>query len=304
MKLDLVVSAYGLSPHLGICLRSLVEQDAVRDGLATITIATSTPSRELEAAARCYGARYMVNPVRQCIGADWNFALSVAEAPLVAICHQDDTYHARFASRMLDLFSLAPSLLMASSSYTKLDGQGREHRSAVLLVKRLLMWRAFGPQTLRWGPTIRRRMLSWGNPVCCSSVVLNRQQLQDFCFDVELQSNLDWDAWERIAARPGLIAYLPEALVCHRVHGGSATSRLIANSARPAEDLMMLSRFWPAAFARAWLTVYSQAYRSHRGAARQEAELQRLKTAATPTSAPVTAEAVNVLRLHRAGKAD
>jgi hypothetical protein len=304
MNLDLVVSAYGLSPHLGSCLRSLFEQDAVRDGLATITIATSTPSKELEAAARCYGARYMVNPVRRCIGADWNFALSTAQAPLVAICHQDDTYHPEFASRMLETFSLAPSLLMASSSYRKLDGEGREQRSAVLQVKRLLMWRAFGPQALRWGPTIRRRMLSWGNPVCCSSVVLNRQELDDFCFDVEMQSNLDWDAWERIAARPGLIAYLPEALVSHRVHGGSATSRLIANSARPVEDLLMLSRFWPTAFARAWLTVYSQAYRSHRGAARREADLRRLKGAPTPTGAPATGETASVLQLHSAGKAD
>lgn len=272
MNLDLVVSAYGHSAHLVSCLRSLAEQDAVRRGRAVVTVATSTPSGELEAAARCFGAKYSVNPIRRSIGADWNYALSVARAPLVAICHQDDIYHPQFASRMLELFSRSPSLLMASSSYRRLDSEGREEWTPVLLVKRLLMWRAFGRQGLRWGPSIRRRMLSWGNPVCCSSVVLNRRELVDFSFEVELQSNLDWDAWERIAAQPGLIAYLPDALVGHRVHGGSTTSRVIENSARPVEDLVMLSRFWPSAFARAWLMLYSQAYRTHRRAARRASQ--------------------------------
>jgi len=191
MKLELVVSAFGQSPHLVSCLRSLVEQQAVRSGRAGIVVATSTPSPELEAAAACFGARYAVNPVRCSIGADWNFALSTTRAPLVAICHQDDTYHPQFATKMLELFTSDPGLLMASSSYAKLDGDGREQRSVVLTVKRFLMWRAFGGETWRWGPSIRRRMLSWGNPVCCSSVVLNRQQLEDFRFDVELGSQRD-----------------------------------------------------------------------------------------------------------------
>lgn len=305
MKLELVVSAFGQSPHLVSCLRSLVEQQAVRSGRAGIVVATSTPSPELEAAAACFGARYAVNPVRCSIGADWNFALSTTRAPLVAICHQDDTYHPQFATKMLELFTSDPGLLMASSSYAKLDGDGREQRSVVLTVKRFLMWRAFGGETWRWGPSIRRRMLSWGNPVCCSSVVLNRQQLEDFHFDVDLQSNLDWDAWERIAARPGLIAYLPEPLVRHRVHGGSTTSRLIASSARPVEDLFMLSRFWPPALARAWLMVYSQAYRSHRVAARRELAPERSGRKSPSASTPAAAgEPGKVLQLKGAGPAD
>jgi Glycosyl transferase family 2 len=281
MNLELVVCAFGHSPHLISCLRSLVEQDAVRAGHACITVATSTPCAELEAAARCFGARYVVNPVRSCIGADWNFALDAARTPLVAICHQDDTYHPQFAVKMLALFGEVPGLLMASSSYAKLDSDGREHRSMVLTVKRFLMWRAFGRDTWRWGPSIRRRMLSWGNPVCCSSVVFNREALEAFRFDSTLQSNLDWDAWERIAARPGLIGYIAEPLVRYRVHSGSTTSRLIASCARQIEDLLMLSRFWPPALARAWLLVYSQAYRSHRAAAQHELGATRDRLEAT-----------------------
>lgn len=305
MILDLVVSAFGPSPHLVTCLRSLAEQQAVRSGQVGIVVATSTPSPEIEAAAACYRARYAVNPIRSSIGADWNFALSTARSPLVAICHQDDTYHPQFAARMMALFAGNPGLLMASSSYAKLDGDGREQRSAVLQVKRFLMWRAFSGEAWRWGPSIRRRMLSWGNPVCCSSVVLNRQQLDGFRFDVDLQSNLDWDAWERIAARPGFVSYLPEPLVRHRVHGGSTTSRLIASNARPVEDLLMLSRFWPPALARAWLLVYSQAHRSHRAAARRDRATKRQRRESTSASIQAAAgEPGNVLQLTGVGPSD
>lgn len=270
MKLELIVSAFGHSPHLVSCLRSLVEQDAVQAGVAAITLATSTPCLELETAARCFGVRYVVNPERASIGADWNFALACGRAPLAAICHQDDTYHPRFASAMLALWEREPRLLMASSSYEKVDSEGRAHRSVVLTVKRFLMWRAFGHRDTQPGPDIRRRMLSWGNPVCCSSVVFNKAVLGDFEFDTSWQSNLDWEAWERIAAQPGLVGYIPEPLVRYRVHSGSTTTKLIANHARPLEDLLMLCRFWPATLARAWMVVYSQAYRSHRAAAAQE----------------------------------
>ena len=305
MNLELVVSAFENSPHLVTCLRSLVEQQAVRSGQVGIVVATSTPSPEIEAAAACYGARYAVNPIRSSIGADWNFALSTARSPLVAICHQDDTYHPQFAAKMMALFARDPGLLMASSSYAKLDCDGREQRSTVLQVKRFLMWRAFNGETRRWGPSIRRRMLSWGNPVCCSSVVLNRQQLDGFRFDVDLQSNLDWDAWERIAARPGFVSYLPEPLVRHRVHGGSTTSRLIASNARSVEDLLMLSRFWPPALAQAWLLVYSQAHRWHRAAARSELAAMRPRRESTSASTPAPAgKPGNILRLKGFGPSD
>ena len=265
MKLDLIVTAFGDSPHLRACLSSLADQWPVRAQYARLTVATSTPSEFVRTEARRVGARYVVNPIRRSIGTDWNFALSVSEAHLVALCHQDDIYAPTFAVRMLELFGEYPGLLMASSSYTQINGDGREGVSIVQLVKRLLMYRAFQGRQVVQGPAMRRRMFSWGNPVCCSSVVINARQLVDFRFDDSLLSNLDWDAWDRIASLPGDVGYLDQPLVKHRVHSCSATSGLIQDNARPIEDLRMLTRYWPPALARAWLLVYSQAYRSHRG---------------------------------------
>jgi len=67
----------------------------------------------------------------------------------------------------------------------------------------------------------------------------------------------------------------------------------------------MLSRFWPPALARAWLMVYSQAYRSHRVAARRELAPERPRlepvSASQPTAAP---ESGSGLQLKGAGPGD
>lgn len=264
--IDLVVCAHGNSPYLAECLRSLAEQLAVRDGLARITVATSTPSEYIESAARGHGARYMVNDQRLGIGEDWNFAMRCGDAPLVAICHQDDLYEPTFATRMLDLFEQHPGLSMASSSYAEIDAGGRSRRSLVRTAKKFLMWNAFRGKAVVWGPAVHRRMLAWGCPICCPSVVFNRQALSDFRFDTQLRCCLDWDAWDRIARQPGLIGYLEAPLLRHRVHGGSTTSASIGNTARSVEDLAMLQRFWSPTLAAAWHRVYSQAERAHGGA--------------------------------------
>jgi hypothetical protein len=133
----------------------------------------------------------------------------------------------------------------------------------VLRVKRLLIRRAFAGAPVRRGADVRRRLLSWGNPVSCPGVMLHKALAPDFEFDGAFSSNMDWDAWDRLAARGGALAYLDRPLVAHRVHAGSATSALIADSTRAAEDLAMLRRYWPRPIAALIFQAYRQAYRSN-----------------------------------------
>lgn len=258
---ELVVCAYGRSRYLERCLASLAPQ--VRAGVA-LTIATSTPDDSVAQAARAHGARYLVNPLRQGIAADWNFAFRGARAPLVTLCHQDDEYATDYAETMAATISATPDVLFAACDHFELDDHGERPLSTVLRVKRRLIRRAFGKAPVRPGRAVRRRLLAWGNPVSCPGVMINKALVPDFSFDDSFHSNMDWDAWERLAARPGSIAYVDRPLVAHRVHGASATTALIANSTRPAEDLRMLERFWPRPVALLLFQLYRQAYRSNR----------------------------------------
>jgi hypothetical protein len=261
VDLELVVCAYGVSPWLARCLASLSPQ--IGAGVA-LTIATSTPDARLAAAAQAHGARYVVNPYRQGIAADWNFAFRCAQARLVTLCHQDDEYAADYASTMAAAFSAAPDVLFATCDHIELDDRGERPTSTVLRVKRALTRRAFGNASVMPGRAIRRRLLAWGNPVPCPGVMIHKALVQDFEFDESFSSNMDWDAWCRLTARTGSVAYVDRPLVAHRVHAASATTALIADSTRPAEDLRMLRRFWPSPLAWLLFQVYRQAYRSNR----------------------------------------
>lgn len=257
---ELVVPAYGLSPYLERCLASLAPQ--VGDGVA-LTIATPTPHDTIEAAAREHGARYVVNPLRGGIAFNWNFAFRCARAPLVTLCHQDDEYAPDYARSMAAAFDAAPDVLFAACDQIELDSHGTRAVSTVQRVKRHLIRRAFDGAGVRSGPAIRRRLFSWGNPVPCPGVMINKALVPDFAFDESFSSNMDWDAWEKLAARTGSIAFVDRPLVAHRVHDASLTTALIADSTRPAEDRRMLRRFWPAPVAAALFQLYRQAYRSN-----------------------------------------
>src|SRR5262249_28293418 len=117
----LLVCAYGRSPYLRRCLASLAPH--LRDG-ASLTLATSPPNEETEAAARDFGARYLVNPRRVGIAADWNFALQNAGAPLVTLCHQDDEYAPDYVESMAGLFEIAPDVVFAACDHTELGEHG------------------------------------------------------------------------------------------------------------------------------------------------------------------------------------
>ena len=67
-----------------------------------------------------------------------------------------------------------------------------------------------------------------------------------------------------LSKKDGAFVYNPQALMMHRIHEGSETSRLIENSARKSEDLAMLEKFWPAPVARLINRLYSEGQASNK----------------------------------------
>jgi hypothetical protein len=260
MRHDLVVCAYGDSPYLPECLHSLAQQQG--EG-TVITVASSTPSPYQRSAAKAAGARFEVNQNPPSIGSDWNFALSVGVGPLVTLCHQDDAYLPRFASRTHDLFANHPDLILVSTGHMETLATGPRDPSFLVRVKRMLMRNAFRGLEVRPAREIRHRLLGFGNPIACSSVTFNKVLLGDFAFSTNMGSNLDWDAWSRLAETPFQFGYIQDILLLHRVHRNSATTQLIANNTRAREDQEMFNRYWPRSVAKALLALYRRSYASN-----------------------------------------
>jgi len=256
-----VIPAYGNSPYLVECLASLKCQRGPKSHLA---IATSTPSEATARLARDNGVPLHVNPVRAGIGGDWNFALTCAGTRFVTLAHQDDLFREDYVERMLEAVHGVPDLLMAFSDYDEIDTSGPRAPQVNLRVKRFLTRRAFAGRTAITARRDKRRMLAWGNPVCCPSVIFDRSRLANFRFDETMESNLDWEAWLRLADERGRFVYVEQPLVIRRIHPASETTALVADTRRVAEDRAMFRRIWPVPIAETIAAVYRASYLANR----------------------------------------
>jgi glycosyltransferase involved in cell wall biosynthesis len=248
-----VVLAYGASPFLGDCLRSLREQSTV----GRVVVSTSTPSDEIAAAAAAYGAAMIVNPRRDGIAGDWNFGLAAGDARYVTLAHQDDIYRPGFLEA--SMAALRDRGTLCFTGYSEVDDAGRVTNSKISRVQHLIeaLTLAGSRRPSAWR---MRAFLAFGNPLPCSSVTFDREPLKDFTFSNDFASNLDWDAWLRLLNAGAQFVRVPERLVGRRRNQHSATSGLIADGRRQAEDLRMFRRIWPRPVADAIAYVYRSGY--------------------------------------------
>lgn len=237
------ICAYGESEYLRECIESVINQSA----RTNVIICTSTPSKYLRNLADEYGIRLFVNEDRingSNISADWNFAISCANTPLVTIAHQDDLYKREFAEAVIAGMNRAKKPLIAFSDYSELRNNEEVSGNLNLNIKRFMLFplRSKG----LWGSGfVRRRILSLGSPICCPSVTYAVNNLPDPPFLEGYRVSLDWQAWERYSRLQGDFVFINRILMTHRIHEDSETTRNIEVNNRTKEDYEMLCKFWP-----------------------------------------------------------
>jgi|SRR5580658_1806279 hypothetical protein len=261
MEHTFAIPVYGAAPQLAALIGSLRAQAGER---SQILLASSTPSAELEEIARRHAVELQINPRRIDIATDWNFALQAARTALVTLAHQDDLFAPDYVVRMAAALRRHAGALIAFSDYSEHTPQGARPANINLRVKRALRQRAFGARECLTEPRDKLRLLCFGNPICCPSVMFNRAPLGEFRFPQGLQTNLDWMAWLELARRPGGFVYVREPLVSKGVHAGSETTATIANRAREREDRALFEAFWPRPVAAALAALYRLGYRANR----------------------------------------
>lgn len=237
-----VVCAYRESPFLEECVRSCLNQKEKTN----VKIATSTPNKQIRRIADKYHLQLDERDVAcsKGIAEDWNFAVSCADTPLVTIAHQDDLYGKNYSYQVLQYLNRCSKPLIAFSDYAELRGDATVITNWLLKIKRILLL-PLRPRISWKSVFIRRRILSLGSAICCPSVTLVKENLDLPVFENNMRSNIDWQAWEKLSRQKGEFVYIPQVLMKHRIHEGSATSELIGQKGRRAEDIFMYRKFWP-----------------------------------------------------------
>lgn len=255
-----VVLAYGECPHLDACLTSVLAQRGVT---STVIVATSTPSTFIDKIAMKHGVPVRTNPAGGSIAADWSFGYSIAQSRWLTLAHQDDAYAPEYLATLSQLVAARDDVLIAFAGFIEHTYGVARPTSVNHRIKRALSETTFLGRRFVSAPSAKRRMFLFGNPICCPTVLFNRERIGVLRFDETLHSNLDWAAWLALAERDGAFAYCRRALVWRQVHRDSATTALIQDSRRPHEDRRMFRQLWPAPVADAIAKVYRLSHRAN-----------------------------------------
>lgn len=257
--LTFVVCAFGENPYLEECIQSVKNQTIQPN----IIMTTSTPNEFVKDLSEKYQIPLIINSSgKHGIVEDWNFGYQSGKSKFVTICHQDDTYCEQYAEELLKMCNTRKNILIFFTDYYELRNNEKVYHNKLLKIKRLLLFPLRLPFFAgnKW---IRKRILSFGSPICCPAVSFNKEQLTIPIFTNKYKSVLDWDAWERISRKNGNFAYCPKPLMCHRIHEESLTSKVIANHIRDTEDLEMFEKFWPKGIAHIIWSLYKKSGNSN-----------------------------------------
>lgn len=270
-----VICAFGKSPYLENCIRSLLRQTAPSE----IYIATSTPSEHIRRLARKYGLPLWVRQGESGIREDWLFAWREGgkRKRLITIAHQDDCYCRDYAKTVLAMYERYPDMTVFCSDYVTL--KTRESRMAdgtyypvqtricagdlVRLVKKLLRL----PLRFRFYANrawVKKSALIFGNSICCPSCTYNYSLIGDHMFDSGYSFALDWENLLSLAERPGRFVCVEEPLIAYRVHSGAATKKCIEDHRREADEASMFRKLWPDWMASLLMRFYKQSYKAYR----------------------------------------
>ncbi len=253
-----VIPAYRESPYLEDCIKSLLNQRIKSE----IIMVTSTDNSHIRDLSKEYGIPLFINKKESGITWDWNFGLSKVKTKYATIAHQDDIYDNDYSLRMLEYLNKSKYPLIAFSNYYEIRGKCKAYNTSMLRIKKFLLF----PLRVRfnWGNIfLRRRSLSLGDPIPCPSVTFCLDNIPMPLFKHRYRSCEDWEAWEMLSKLKGDFVYVPKALMGHRIHSESETSKILADGARIQENYEMFRKFWPAFLAKIINRYYTKSEESN-----------------------------------------
>ncbi|MCC6932499.1 MAG: glycosyltransferase family 2 protein [Deltaproteobacteria bacterium] len=253
------IIAYKESPYLETCIESLKAQTIA----SNLILCTATPSDFLTQVARRHDIAMHVNNHHQGIGPDWDFAIACAKTNFVTLAHQDDVYYPLYTETCLAATDANGNSLITFTDYEEIVGTKTRKYSLNLIIKKLLLHLWFCLRPALSSHFARKNMLALGSPLCCPSVMFDRQALQSFKFSRSLKINLDWEAWLELATYPGKFTWVRKILMAHRIHEESETSHGIRDHVRQQEDIIMFNKIYPAQIATIMSRLYSLSCRSN-----------------------------------------
>lgn len=271
-KHTFVICAYKEQPYLDDCIKSLKKQTLKSE----IIVSTSTPNKMIEEITRKNKVKLVINTKTKGHINDFCFAYNLAKTKYVTLCHQDDIYYEDFAEKIVNKMEKEKAPIIGFANYNELrDGKTIKH-NFLLIVKRLIN---FPLLLFKKSKKIRLFTLSLGNAICAPSVTYNKEIVKSPLKQSDLKANIDWNTYIDFARENGSFVYVSKALLEHRIHEGSTTTKVINNNIMKSEDYIMFRKFWPKSISKLLTNIYSTSEKSNSLKKKEKGEHKMLKIA-------------------------
>jgi hypothetical protein len=179
-------------------------------------------------------ARITVNSERLGLAGNWNRCLALADAPLVAIFHQDDVMLPGHLADHAAAFTADLHLGVVASAADLIDDGG------AVITGTAIERGGLGAAGRTFGPGALLPELAVGNPLRCSAVTIRAEAAAAAGgFDPSYRYALDWDFWIKIA-RLFPVAWRARPSVAVRWHASSATHGFKSGTTDLDEQLRLL----------------------------------------------------------------
>jgi len=259
MKHTFVILAYKKSPYIEKCIKSITSQSVKSNCI----ISTSTPSNFLSSLAQKYKIKIKINRHPKGIADDWSLGLAVAKTKYVTLAHQDDIYLSNYLEENIKAAKKHPNNIIIFSDYSEIHNNKNMSSNLNLFIKRLMLLPLVFANYCIGKPILKKVLVAFGNPICCPSVMYNKNMIGKFRFDNSFQINMDWKAWYDFTHKRGDFIYINKILVKHRIHKKSQTFSGILTNKRQQEDLRIFSKLWPKPITRLLFIFYKPGYKSN-----------------------------------------
>jgi glycosyltransferase involved in cell wall biosynthesis len=257
MKHTFVVLAYKESIYLEECILSLINQTEK----SLIIISTSTPNDFITKIAQKHNLPLVIRDGIPTIADDWTFAFAQASTKYLTLAHQDDIYLPNYTAELLTKANKNDTLI-AFCNYHEIRNSQIIASNLLLFVKRVLLL-SLGINFVTKRGFNKWLSLAFGSPICCPSVMYNKEKLGEWQFDNHFKVNLDWNSWLRIAKMPGAFVYTSKALMYHRIHEQSATTVNLDDNFRKKEDIEIFTSLWGKSIGNLISKFYANSYKSN-----------------------------------------
>ena len=224
-KIDIVIPTYNRSNQLRMAIESVLGQTTTDFKLYVLDNQSTddTPQVCAEYAAR--DLTYIRNPSNLGMVGNWNRALTVGDATLLLILHDDDELAPDFLATTLPMIAGAKGVAFLHSAATVINGDGKRQFDRILDLP-----------TEMSGDEFFCRFLKGKMSVICPTVIYNRKLIPaGFRFQEELPFTADLFFFIG-ASEFGGVLYCDKPHFRYRVHDGSTTSSLVKSIDKKIAD--------------------------------------------------------------------